>query len=405
MDRLVDLLSRKTGSRILLAVLDGLGDTGVPELGGRTPLEAASTPFLDSLVRGSAAGAHVPVARGITPGSGPAHLALFGYDPVEFQVGRGTLAALGIGFPLLEGDLSARINFCTVDARGRVTDRRAGRIPTDLNTKLVDELSSAVRNIGDVEVFIRTVKEHRACVVFRGRDLSDRLGETDPGLVGREPLPVTALSPEAERSAAVVGEFLSRAREVLRGKRPANMLLLRGFSSYGPLPGMQERYGLSPAAVALYPMYRGVASLVGMRVMEPEPGDLDGQIECCSRALSEGHDFVFLHHKSPDSAGEDGDCGRKVEAIEEFDRAAGPLLDMGFDVVAITGDHSTPCGMRLHSWHPVPLLIHGGPQRIGYCSAFSEREVLTAGSLGIVRAVELMPLLLASAGKLGKFGA
>ena len=402
---LIDQLAEKSDSTILLAVLDGLGDYGIPELDGRTPLEAADTPSLDALARRSAAGAHVPIARGVTPGSGPAHLALFGYDPVRYMIGRGTLAALGIGFDLHRGDLAARINFCTVDSDGTVTDRRAGRIPTEVNREIVEELASAIESIDGVDVFLRTVKEHRACVVFRGEGLSDSLRETDPGITGRAPLPADPLEPAAERSAAIVREFIERSTRALAGKNPANMLLLRGFSCYSPLPSMQERFLLSPAAVALYPMYRGVASLVGMDVMEPRTSDLAGEIEACTRALSAGHDFVFLHHKPTDSAGEDGDCRRKIEAIEQFDRGLEELLDAGFDVVAVTGDHSTPCGMKLHSWHPVPLLIYGGCQRAGYCSSFGERDVLLSGSLGIIRAVDLLPLLLASAGKLRKFGA
>ena len=401
----LEALSEKSDSRILLAVMDGLGDIDIPELGGMTPLEAARTPNLDALVRESAVGAHIPVARGITPGSGPAHLALFGYDPLEYVIGRGTLAALGIGFDLREGDLAARINFCTVDEDGIVTDRRAGRIATDLNGELVDRISSALTPIEGVEVFLRTVKEHRACVIFRGEGLSDRLGDTDPGLVGRPPEPVAATDPGAERSAGVVGSFLRQASEVLASESRANMILLRGFSSFHPLRSMEERFRLSPAATALYPMYRGVASLVGMRLFDADPQDLRGETEACRRALDAGHDFVFLHHKPSDSAGEDGDHARKISAIEEFDTAMEKIMDLGFDVIAVTGDHSTPCPMRLHSWHPVPVLINGGPQRKGYCASFCEREALLKGSLGVFRAVELMPLLLASGGKLGKYGA
>ncbi|MBN1434039.1 2,3-bisphosphoglycerate-independent phosphoglycerate mutase [Candidatus Fermentibacterales bacterium] len=398
-----DLLAERSPSRILLSVLDGLGDVSLPELEDRTPLEEARTPVLDSLAARSELGAMVPVSPGVTPGSGPAHLALFGYDPLRYRIGRGVLSALGIGFDLRDGDLAARINFCTVDSSGVVTDRRAGRIDDGVNRELVEALSGI--GIEGVELFVRTVKQHRACVIFRGEGLSDELADTDPGLVGRRPVQVEPLSPAARRSAEIVGRFVQRAKEVLSDRSPANMLLLRGFARHVSLPSMRERFALDPAAVAIYPMYKGVASLVGMKVLGVEPETLEAQVRACALALEQGHDFVFLHHKPADSAGEDGDCARKIAAIEEFDEALPSLLDLGFDVVAVTGDHSTPCPMKLHSWHPVPLLVHSENQRRGYASGFSEREALLHGALGVFPSKDLLPILLAYAGKLGRFGA
>ncbi len=399
---LIDDLSIRTSSTILLAVIDGVGDLPIEELDGRTPLEAAATPNLDSLACLSSLGQHVPVARGITPGSGPAHLALFGYDPLEHHIGRGVLSALGVGFDLLPGDLAARINFCTVGEDGTVTDRRAGRISTEACRELIGDLSEI--EIEGVELHLMPVREHRACVVFRGEGLSDSLSDTDPGLVGRKPLPVTAGNPDAERTAEIVREFSAKASRLLEGKNPANQILLRGFALHGSWKTMEERFGLRAAVVALYPMYRGVSSLVGMDVIVPSPDDIHGEVLAVRDAISDGYTFTFMHHKPTDSAGEDGDCRAKIGAIEAFDRIIPELLLAGPDVLCVTGDHCTPCGMKLHSWHPVPLLLYGGPQRTGCSTAFSERAAL-AGSIGTIRAVELMTILMASAGKLAKYGA
>ena len=395
---LVEKLVQNNDSKILLAVIDGLGDISIEELGGRTPLEAAKTPEMDRLAIGGALGLHIPIARGITPGSGPAHLGLFGYDPVRYQVGRGVLAALGVGFKLQHGDLAARINFCTLDDSGVVTDRRAGRISTEKCVELVEMLTDV--QIDGVETFVIPVKQHRACVVFRGNGLIDDIEDTDPGLVGLKPVPVTG----SGKSYRVVREFQEKAGEILADLDPANFLLLRGFFLHKEFPSIEERYGLRAAAVALYPMYRGVAGLVGMDIMKCSPEDITGQNRAAKKALSSGHDFIFLHHKPADSAGEDGNVQAKIRAIEEFDRALPAFLELGFDVICITGDHSTPCPMKLHSWHPVPVLIHGGPQRSGYSSEFSERQAC-AGALGSFMSTDILPLLLAAAGKLAKFGA
>jgi 2,3-bisphosphoglycerate-independent phosphoglycerate mutase len=400
-DVLPDTLAEVTDSRILLAVMDGVGDLPSEDLGGKTPLQAARCPNLDRLAREGALGQHIPIAQGISPGSGPAHLALFGYDPVDNCVGRGVLAAMGIGFDLREGDLAARINFCTLSEDGTVSDRRAGRISTEKCRELVDVLSGA--SVPGVETFVNPVKEHRACVVFRGDGLSDAVDDTDPGVVGRKPRPVRATAEGAERSVEVVGSFLEQAESLLSGLQPANGILLRGFSTYRPFPTMSERFGLDAAAAALYPMYRGVASLVGMHLLDCG-NTLEEEVEAARKAAASGRTFVFLHHKPTDSSGEDGNVSAKIAAVESFDRALPGLLEAGFDVVCVTGDHSTPCPMKQHSWHPVPVVIHGGPQRSGASTAFSESQAVT-GSLGTIYAKELISLLLASSGKLRRFGA
>ena len=399
---LASQLSIDHGGRILLAVMDGVGDIPIPEFNGLTPLEKAETPNLDRLASGGALGQHIPVGRGITPGSGPGHLAIFGYDPVKFLVGRGALAALGIGFNLQHGDLAARINFCTLSDEKIILDRRAGRISTELCTQLVEMLKPIT--ITGVQIFVEPVKEHRACVIFRGPGLSDSIHDTDPGMVGERPLAVTATASGAERTIEVLDEFINKASAILKSKKPANGLLLRGFALHEHFPAMSDRFKLNPAAVALYPDYKGLASLAGMKQYESDPADLSGEIQAVKNALKDGKDFVFLHHKYTDSAGEDGDHNRKVAEIEKFDKAVPGLLECGFDVICITGDHSTPCPMKLHSWHPVPVLIFGGPQRTGWSRRFTEREAST-GALGTFQGHELMSLLLASAGRLAKFGA
>jgi len=396
---LIESLSTGGGGSILIAVMDGLGDLPGEPLGGRTPLEAAVTPNLDELARRSALGQHIPVSQGVTPGSGPAHLSIFGYDPVEHFVGRGILSALGIGFPILPGDLAARANFCTMDSSRMVTDRRAGRITTAKNAELCARLRSI--SIPGIEIFVEPEKEHRACVVFRGEGLSDAVSDTDPGHAGAGRLEPRALVPEAVRAAAAVSEFLAKSDELLSDEHPANGMLLRGFATMRPFPSVGSRFRIRAAAAAIYPMYRGVASLVGMEVLVCS--DLRGQLEAV-RAAKNGHDFVFFHFKPTDSSGEDGDYEAKVAALESFDSALPALASCGYDVICITGDHSTPCSMKLHSWHPVPVLLSGGPQRTGWSRRFTEREC-ASGALGTFPGTDLMPLMLASAGRLEKYGA
>lgn len=402
---LVDLtilqtLLKSGNSKILLLVLDGLGGLPDPQ-NGQTELEAARIPNLDRLAEASICGLHVPVGIGLTPGSGPSHLALFGYDPLRYQVGRGVLSALGVNFDLRPEDVAARGNFCTVDESGIVTDRRAGRISTEKNRQLCGLLRE-IRAEG-AEIFVETEKEHRFLFVLRGRGLDGRINDTDPQQTGLKPRAAEALAPEARRTASIVNQFAGKARAKLRDEHPANMLLLRGFSKHPDWPTMQEVFGLNPAAIAAYPMYRGVARLVGMKVLETGE-TFEEELETLRRHWDE-HDFFFLHFKKTDSAGEDGDFNRKKEAIETVDSRLPEILDLGPDVLIVTGDHSTPAVMKQHSWHPVPTLLWSKRCRPDEVKRFGERACLH-GALGpAFPATDLMPLALANAGRLEKFGA
>ncbi|MGQ9676013.1 MAG: 2,3-bisphosphoglycerate-independent phosphoglycerate mutase [Chloroflexota bacterium] len=392
-------IAEPADSRIVMLVMDGLG--GVPMTpDGPTELEAANTPNLDALARRSSCGLHIPVARGITPGSGPSHLALFGYDPFKYQIGRGVLEALGIDFDLRDTDVAARGNFATVDENGVVTDRRAGRISSEKAAELVALLSQIKLPGG--EVFVEPVREHRFLVVFRGQRLSDALTDSDPGRVGQRPEPVRATRPEAAATADLVNQFISEADRVLAGHYPANAVLFRGFAKHPKMPTMQQVFGLKPAAVAIYPMYRGLAKLVGMEAL-PSGNSLPEQITAVA-ANFQKYSFFFVHYKKTDTAGEDGDFQRKVRAIEEVDEAIPALVDLNPDVLIVTGDHSTPALLRGHSWHPVPILIHSRYVRPTGVEAFGERACL-AGELGVFPAVDIMPMAMANALRLGKYGA
>lgn len=387
------------GSKIVLVVVDGLGGMA-DELHG-TELEEAATPNLDRLAAEGLTGLLEPVGPGITPGSGPGHLALFGYDPFAYQLGRGALSAAGLDFALRPGDVAARGNLCTLDPEGRVVDRRAGRVPDEEARRAVARLQEAVRVPG-VEVFFRHERQHRLLVVLRGKGLDPRVADTDPQAVGVPPRPPRALHPEAERTARAVATLLEEARRALAGEPRANGLLLRGFDSHRELPPFPERYGLRAAALAVYPMYRGVARLVGMEVVGA-PEDLREQVELLGKHWDEA-DFFFFHHKDADSAGEDGDRARKVAAIERLDAVLPDVLALEPDVLAVTGDHATPSQLAAHSWHPVPVVIWGRRAGRDEVNRFGERWCLRGG-LGRRPSTELMPLLLATAGRLAKFGA
>jgi 2,3-bisphosphoglycerate-independent phosphoglycerate mutase len=393
-------LSQPSERAILLLVLDGLG--GLPlEPGGPTELEVARTPNLDELARAGTCGLHRPVAAGVSPGSGPGHLALFGYDPLEYRTGRGVLSALGIGFDLEPLDIAARGNFCTLDGDGLVTDRRAGRISSEAAAPLAEALDAI--EVEGAATFVRHVKEHRFLLVIRpDTELGANLADTDPGQTGLTPRDLHVTNSESEPAARIVRTWLTEAAAVLSGQPHANMALLRGFSRRPSWPTFGEVFGVNPVAIAAYPMYRGVARLVGMEAIEVSD-DLGSLVaELAARRTS--HDFFFLHYKAPDKAGEDGDFERKVETLEALDTILPRLLKVGPEVVLVTGDHSTPARLGSHSWHPVPFLIHGGEDRADGVTAFGETACL-GGVHGIVRGCELMPLAAARAGRLAKFGA
>lgn len=387
-------------TKILLLVMDGLG--GIPlRPGGLTELETARTPNLDHLATDGICGLHDPIGPGITPGSGPAHLALFSYDPVRYQVGRGVLEALGIGFDLQPNDMAARGNFCTVDENGLIADRRAGRIPTEKAIELIKLLRSI--DLPDVQVFVEPVKEYRFVLVLRGEGLSGPLTETDPQQLGVSPLPVRALSPEGERTAGLFNQWIAQARETLADLEPANMVALRGLDKTPAIPSMEEVYGLRAACIAVYPMYRGAARLVGMDILPT--GETVEEEVAALRDHWDDYDFFFLHVKKTDSAGEDGNFDRKVSLIEHVDESVVPgIMQLEPDVLVVTGDHSTPALLRSHSWHPVPLLLYSEHCRSDSVNEFSERGC-ARGALGHLRATEVMPLAMANALRLTKFGA
>lgn len=397
----ISALQTSDGESILLLVLDGLG--GLPRrTGGPTELEAARTPNLDTLAQSADLGLHLPVACGITPGSGPGHLSLFGYDPLRYRIGRGALEALGVEFDLRPGDIAIRGNLCTVDGDGLVTDRRAGRISTEDAIPICEALDRI--EVKAARVFVQCVKEHRVLIVLRPDEPSGAsVADTDPGQVGSQPLPVRATNPDSESAAAAVRSWMECVSSAIGGRESANMVLLRGFSQLPDWPAFPDVFGLRSLAIAAYPMYRGVARLVGMEAISVPEGP-----EHLVSALAKqgaGRDFAFLHVKATDKAGEDGDFERKVAAIEEVD-AIVPELRAAFPgVFLVTGDHSTPATMKAHSWHAVPFLLAGGHGRGGSGGAEFGERACRQGSLGVIRGCELMPLAMARAGRLLKFGA
>jgi 2,3-bisphosphoglycerate-independent phosphoglycerate mutase len=396
-----DLLVLPAGGRIVLLVLDGLG--GLPDPETRlTELESAATPNLDRLAQNAALGLHRPVGHGITPGSGPGHLSLFGYDPVRHAIGRGVLSALGVGFPVKPGDIAIRLNFASVDAAGNVTDRRAGRPSDDENRRLVKKLQEQVTGPGGVQVFFESEKEHRAVLVLRGRQLSAALADTDPQAEGVPPLRAEALKPEAEETARLLQAIIDAAFDVLKDEPAANAILARGIDAYHPFPTFEERYRLKARAIAKYPMYRGVARLVGMesgRVPDSDAEAVDVLAEDFDR-----YDFHFVHFKAMDSRGEDGDFTAKARAIEAVDALIPRVEALAPDVLVITGDHSTPSRLQAHSWHPVPVMIVSPWVRPQPDATFGERAC-ARGELGTLPGRELMTLALAHAQRLAKYGA
>lgn len=393
-------LSRPADSKVVLLVLDGLG--GLPrDAAGKTELETATTPHLDALARSGICGLHLPVGEGITPGSGPGHLGLFGYDPVRYEVGRGVLSALGIGFALRSEDVVARGNFCTVDDQGRITDRRAGRIATEQCRELCAQLSEI--SLPDTELYVEPIKEHRFLLALRGAELGAEIRDTDPQRTGVEPAAAEAETQTAEKTAALVNRFVSAARQVLAKQQPANMVLLRGFSKRPDWPSIPDVYGIRAAALAAYPMYRGVAALVGMDVLACD-GDLAAILETLPQNWDR-YDYFFLHVKPTDSAGEDGDFDRRVRLIEEIDGHIPRLQELHPEVLIVTGDHSTPARLAAHSWHPVPVLLTAETCRPDGVSEFGERACLAGGLGPRFRTADLMPLAQAHAGRVGKYGA
>ncbi|MBX9681881.1 MAG: 2,3-bisphosphoglycerate-independent phosphoglycerate mutase [Gemmataceae bacterium] len=392
-------LKESNGSKIVLVVADGIG--GLPvEPGGKTELESARTPNLDALVREGVCGLHTPVLPGITPGSGPGHLGLFGYDPLEFRIGRGILEALGINFQVGSRDVAVRGNFCTVDDKGLITDRRAGRPTTERCVAMSKKLQTI--QIPGVEVFVEPVREHRFVVVFRGDGLGDHVNDTDPQALGVKALEANGADEASQKTASVVNQFVAKAATVLRNDAPTNMVTLRGFARFPKIDTMEDVYGLKAACVAVYPMYKGLARLVGMDVLDAG-ASLSDQVETLKKVWDK-YDFFFLHYKYTDSTGEDGNFAAKVEMIERLDAEMLKIRGQNPDVLIVTGDHSTPSKMKSHSWHPVPTLLWGRNCRPDAVVEFGESYCLRGG-MGQFESKYLMSLALAHAGRLSKYGA
>jgi len=396
----IKTLSVKTGSKIMLLVMDGCGGLGSPST-GKTELETAVKPNLDALAKKGVLGLSHPIGRGITPGSGPAHLALFGYDPLEYLIGRGVLEALGIGFHMTPKHISARANFATMKD-GVILDRRAGRIPTEKNIEIVGKLTAAIQEIDGVKIIFKNGKEHRFVVILEGEGLEDGLSETDPQKEGLKPHPVTAINPKAQKAADVLNKLMVKINETLKDEPKANTCLLRGIAKCPHIPSMSEVFRIKPACIANYPMYKGLATLVGMDLLQT--GDtIESEFDTLEKNFN-NYDFFYLHIKKTDSYGEDGNFANKVKIIEEVDKQIPRLEKLGFDVIVVTGDHSTPAVLKGHSWHPNPFVLVSKYLIPDEAETFNERAC-KKGGLGQFLAVESMPLMLGHAGKLEKYGA
>ncbi len=388
----------KNDNKIVMLIMDGLG--GLAGHGKGTELESANTPNMDELAKGGISGLVDPIRRGITPGSGPAHFALFGYDPIKNDIGRGALAALGIGFELKAGDVATRINFCTVDNKGLVTDRRAGRIATEINSKLCDKLNEI--KIDGIELFVRPVKDHRAVVIFRGEGLTENVNDTDPQETNVAPLIPKASAPDGQKTAQIAESFINAAKEILKNEQPANMVLLRGFAEYPSIPSFEESYKLTAAAIAVYPDYKGIAKVCGMKVLKTGTEEKD-EIDTLEKEW-DNHDFFYVHIKKTDSNGEDGNFENKVKVIETVDSLIPRIIALKPSLLIITGDHSTPAHFSAHSFHPVPILMWGKWVRPDVNTKFGESSCVTGG-LGRFPSSEIMSLALGHTQKLKKFGA
>ncbi|MDK2919705.1 MAG: 2,3-bisphosphoglycerate-independent phosphoglycerate mutase [Candidatus Petromonas sp.] len=402
-DQILSEVIRSNNSTIVLIVLDGVGDIRNKDYNYKTPLEYAKTPNLDKLTAESVVGRIYPVSYGITPGSGPGHVGLFGYDPMDITIGRGVLETVGLGLELKDKDVAARCNFATINDQGIITDRRAGRIPTEKTVELCNILRT-VKEIDGVEIIIEPGKGHRFVVIFRSKDkeIGSSINDTDPQSEGKSPLVAKGQNKPSEFLASVVNKFVKQGLDLLKNESPANSFLTRGFSSKPDLLSMREKYSLESAAIATYPMYRGIASLLGMKLL-PAPTSIKGLFETYVQNRQK-YDFFFIHVKGTDQAGEDGDFEAKVDCIEKVDKALPILLENRPDVIAITGDHSSPCGMRTHSFHPVPLLINSSFSGRDDATRFHE-NACNNGGLGFFQSKYLMSLLLANAKRLNKFGA
>jgi len=396
---LIKSLQESNDGKIVMLVSDGIG--GLPlKPGGLTELETAKTPNLDALAKIGVQGLSTPIKPGITPGSGPGHLGLFGYDPLKYIIGRGALEAAGIGFVMTDKDIAIRCNFCTTDASGNITDRRAGRIASEESAKVVETLKAI--KIPGVEVFVEAVKEHRFVVVFRGDGLGDAVADTDPQKTGVPILEPVAHDAASKKTADIAKQFHDQAVKILAKQPKANNHTMRGFAKKPHMPSYQELYGLKSACVAVYPMYKGLASFAGMTLVG-QAATLSEEIDVLEKEWK-NYDFFFVHFKYTDSRGEDGNFDEKVKMIEELDKVVPRIMALKPACLVVTGDHSTPAKMASHSFHPVPTLFVSDLARTDATERYGERDAVLGG-LGQFEAMYMMPLAMAHAGKLGKFGA
>ena len=400
-------LVEENNTKILLVVLDGVGD--IPSIDNKTPLEKAETPNLDKLAKESTLGMHIPVLPGITPGSGPGHLAIFGYDPIKYQIGRGILEVLGVGLEVQNSDICIRANYAKVEERdGKliVIDRRAGRLSTEENKILTQKISENIKEIDGVKIFIKTGMEYRSAIVLRfphkvNENMCNIL-ETDSQKEGKEVISPEPLNEESKSVSEILKKFLNKVRGILKNEK-GNYLLLRGYSSPPKIPKFPEIYKLKALSIATYPMYKGLTKLVGMEVVDVNGYSIKDEINTLKNFYKD-YDFIYLHIKKTDSYGEDGNFDEKVKVIEEFDSYLPEILSLNFDTICVTGDHSTPTVMKSHSFHPVPILIHSPYVFKYFSNRFNEKECLK-GELGIIRGEDIISLLLAHSRRLKKFGA
>jgi len=399
------------GSKILFIVIDGVGGLPLPET-GLTELETAFTPNLNKMASRGITGMSMPIAPGIAPGSGVAHLALFGYDPIKYAIGRGAIAAYGVNLDMEKGNVAVRVNFAGFSPEGAVMDRRAGRLSTEKNMKLCKMLRDI--KIPGVDIIVETVLDYRSVVIFKGEGLYPNLSDSDPQRVGKSIFPgeIKALDDESSSMKEIAIKFVNMANEILKegAKGIADLendqhvgILTRGYSWRPEIPSMKDLYKLNKlGAFATYPDYRGVAKIVGMEIAYT--GDeLEEQIDVLEKSIDK-YDFFFFHVKKTDSAGEDGNFHKKVHLIEEFDNLVPRLEQLDIDVKVVTGDHSTPATFKGHSWHPVPFVLNGKWCRPDNVKGFSESQC-EKGALGQFQATEAMLYALGMAGRIAKFGA
>lgn len=405
--------------RVLLLICDGLGDRPVKALGGLTPLQAARKENLDWLASGGVSGLLDIISPGIPPGSDTAHLALFGYDPYQVYTGRGPFEAAGVGLEVRQGDVAFRCNFATMDDKGRIVDRRAGRIKEG-TAQLAEALDGM--ELEGVEVRFKEGTEHRAALLLRGDGLDPLVSDADPHSAGLPLAKVKPLSRQAEKTARVVNKFLERASQILarhpvnldraeRGLPVANVLLPRGAGVFPTMPSVKERWGVEFTAIAGVALIKGICRSLGMKLIEVMGAtggldtDMGAKMAAAVKAL-EGHGVVVVSIKATDVAGHDRNPELKRQLIERVDESLRPIRECFQEdwIIAVTADHTTSSETGDHSGDPVPLLVFGEGVRIDDVTTYDE-VAAARGGLGRLRGRDLMPLLMDLSDKTGKFGA